>query len=219
MIYMSLQIDIWDNPGADSFLGSNYARKADEDYTAMRLLAFSWPSFAYNQIAHLGAECLEKIMKAFLFFNTVPPRNIEKHKHFLDKIREHCATFDNFFNDPELIKFSQNYAAEYRNWNAVLRYWMQKNTKGYSLEINKIIKLVDKFYLGSLVHSRVGLFHICTSNVANIFSKRTHFKNSLTHIPEYELNNIENALSTWNEHLNDFIILVDEYFEEIQSNN
>ena len=45
---------------------SSLIRLADSDYLAMRTLAFSGAYFFSERVAHIGAECLEKIMKAFL---------------------------------------------------------------------------------------------------------------------------------------------------------
>lgn len=213
---MSLKIDIWDNAGFSNFLGENCIRHAEADYLSMRLLIFFWPSLVYNNIAHLGAECLEKIMKAFLFFNGVSSQEIKNYNHNLNEIRERCADFNSFFSDAQLKEFSQNYSDG--RWNEVLRYWMQRNTKGYWLEIFKIMKLVDKFFLGSLPLLKTGSYlHSATLNISTIFSTKSHFKIWFTHISEQEIENIKNALSKENEYLKDLIKIVDDFFEKIGS--
>jgi len=127
-----------------------FIRLAESNYVAMRVLVLFGDSLFPENIAHNGAECLEKIMKAFLILRGgASIKQIKSYRHNLNGILKDCKKIDNFFDCEDLSEFCDEY--EKGKGNEVLRYGLGEEIKGVSFDLFKIIPLVDKFFLGTLL--------------------------------------------------------------------
>jgi len=197
---------------------SNLIRLADSDYLAVRTLAFSGANIFPQRIAHTGAECLEKIMKAFLRLRVkFSAEKIRGLEHNLEDVRVECARIEKFFNNPKLKAFCKNYSGS-KKGNEVLRYGFTKTTKAIGLDIKKIIHLVDKFFLGTLLKMDDHHFHAASSQTAALITN-TIFSKSLEKIISPPIaGNLKKYIAANNTEIDDFVSKVKEYFEKAEKN-
>jgi len=211
----SLEIESAQNKTYPAFVQNDLVSAAQSDYIAMRsLYVLVGGGSLWKKIAHNGAECLEKVMKAFLVSKglTTPKRS----GHNLELLRQDCEKKDTFFTDSELIKFCTNYSAG--KGNEVLRYGFQQNTGAYGANLEKIIELVDKFFLGSLVRIDPSGFVASNTDIAALLCK-TMFTDSVSNVHSpTQIQNLQIVLKHNNQFLDDFIKHVNEFVKKLHKN-
>ncbi len=200
-----------------TFAPHQFLQNAEIDYFTMRLLT-PYASLLYTKIAHNAAECLEKVMKAFLIMRgqkTAP--EVEKLGHNLENIRIECIKIDDFFNDPNLEDFCKNYSGD-KKGNEVLRYGYIKNTKGYGINLDSIIQLTDKFFLGTFLKIDNLNFAVSTSNLASLFYP-TNFQNHfLERFTPQAISQMRILMGSNNQYLDGFIKAVEQFCLQLENN-
>jgi hypothetical protein len=146
-------------------------RHADSDYIAMRLLYYYENRFIAENILQRGAECIEKVLKSYCLIESIfNTKEIKKKGHDIEKIREQCAMQDDFFAFPELTTFCKTYSQKLSGvqGNQALRYGLSDVVAGYSGNTSKMVELVDKVFIGTLV--RLNNTMLLHSSVAVVYS-------------------------------------------------
>lgn len=217
----ALEIENKNNQTYPAFVPHNLVSSAEIDYITLRsIMVFCGSSILYSKITHNAADCLEKIMKAFLLkrSNISADDLRNKYGHNLEKIRQACAKLDQFFNDSSLKDFCDNYSGKKRG-NEVLKYGFQDNTSQYGVNIGEVINLTDRIFLGSLVKLDDLNYFAATSQIATLLGL-TIFSSSLltTHTP-LQVKNLQNSLWTGNIYLEGFINTVNKFNEKVKEND
>ena len=158
---------------------------AEEDYFSMRLLGMFGGGILFNKIIHCGGECLEKIMKAYLLENKkIRVSELKtKYKHNLEKIRKKCAVADTMFENDGLKDFCENYA---KQGNEIFRFGINEEIEKFGGNLKKVIKLVDKFFIKTLLKIKNGFFAY-NSKISSIFLETIFSKTTKKRIPSIDL--------------------------------
>lgn len=203
--------------GYSAFLPNQLVGMAESDYLTMRLL-LPYSYLFHSKIAHNSAECLEKIMKAFLLVRRVKSiKEIEKYKHNLENLREDCAKVDNFFNNEILENFCKNYSG-LKKGNNILRYGFGKNTKTYGVNLNNIIQMTDKFFLGTFMILEDNGFILSNSKIASLFYPTIFQEGLIENINATQINTLKLLIADNNLQLSLFIKFVEEYYIKFNEN-
>ncbi len=211
----ALEIETKQNQTYAAFLGHNLISSAEADYITMRSIIVLCGSVVFSsKIMQNGAECLEKIMKAFLReVAKISPEELKNYKHNLEKIRSSAAKINPFFEDADLEDFCKNYSKG--RGNELLKYGFQDNTGSHGGDLTKLLNLVDKFFLGSLTKLSPSLFTAANTKIAALFCETifTKFLPTL-HTPS-QIKNLQDAISTENVFLEDFTREVNKYLSTV----
>ena len=184
----------------------NYIKNAEENYIVMRCLIPNNFLFPTKIVAN-GAEGLEKIFKAYILIKQIKsPEFVSENyrNHNLEKLREECATRDDFFHDETLEEFCRNYSNKERKiyGNNVMRHGFDKNTKSYGINLSELISLFDKFILGTFIRLDDFGFNAYTSQIAMLL-----LPNHTLRLPDNMINveNIKHLLENNNNHISGFL--------------
>ena len=214
----SLSIETGENPGYADFLPYQFMENAERNYLAARLL-IPYRYLFYSKIAHSFAECLEKIMKAYLMkrcsVSVGEIENNKKYGHNLEYIRSTCSVKDQFFDDQYLKDFCQNYSGA-KKGNEILRYGFGKQTKGYGFNLDNIVTMADKFFLGTFLKIEDSDFFLSNSTIASLFHPtifQTHLRETLGN--NFEM--VQNLVRVDNALLKVFIKAVENFYTHIKT--
>jgi hypothetical protein len=129
-----------------------FVTHADSDYIAFRTIYNHGVYCSPFTYAHIGCECIEKILKSYILLKkpNVNIKFLKKYNHNLEKIRINCAIYDSFFIDEELKIFCQNYSYD-KKGNEVLRYGLADSTHSYIVITEPFTHLVDKIFIETLI--------------------------------------------------------------------
>lgn len=190
----------------DNFFPLWLVRSSESDYMAMRFLFFMGVgAFVPSQIMHLGAECLEKIMKAFLQVKMKITLNElkRKYEHNLEEIRSKCHETDSLFNNDVLQQFCKDYSE--KKLNEIFRYGLNNRKGGYNSNPLQMIKMVDQFFLQTFIKLDIDSL-ILMSSIAEIFNQDFLSKiHKISIIPPSKISLIQTAIKQNNLYLDDFL--------------
>ncbi len=212
--HLSIQTDE-NKPDHSGMVPMDLINKSEEDYLTMRLLV-PYGNTLQSKIVHNGAECIEKIMKAYLMTNGIKTVKEVGRNHNLEVLRKDCAASNTFFVDEELQDFCENYSGDKRG-NNVLRYGFDDNTTGYGLNPGGAIQLVDKYFLRTMALLGDGNFHLYNSRIASLFYP-THLQGLKNgNIPPEVLAEMRNAVERENAYLGGFVKHVQELDDNLKA--
>lgn len=180
-------------------------QSSESDYMAMRFLFFVGNGFLADRIVHLGAECLKKIMKAFIQAQEKGTlREIKKkYGHNLKEIRAGCSEFDRSYNDDALQQFCQIYSNT--KMNELLRYGMDSGEGSFIVKPSEMIQMVDHYFLKTIIEIDAH-FPIVLSKIAVIFNQEFLMRNEKTRlILPSKIPLMQSAIKKDNLYLNGFL--------------
>ncbi|MFT3796525.1 hypothetical protein [Flavobacterium sp.] len=199
-----LRITLQDNTNheLEPYMKSIYfSESAYQDYYTFRALYLTGNQFfIISKLVKTAGDCIEKLLKLFLLSYN-PNIDVKNFSHSLNKLRETCEGIDNYYQNPILKTFCNEYSQKIKGVNGHQIFGYSDTSVINRIEVDwlKILNLLDETYLETLIrmNNYEGL------NSSDIFAI---YLNRGTAISRYKeiFNDVRNIFFSKNEYIDDF---------------
>ena len=129
--------------------------KVWSDYVAMRILYRLGRPTTTPTICVMMVDIVEKTLKLYLAIqrqSTTTLRDIRhNHGHNIETLRCACAEFHSVFNEVDVRDFTTHLNDKDGKLYQMLRYGSQETTSGFATNIGKLLPVVDKIFIQSIL--------------------------------------------------------------------
>jgi hypothetical protein len=129
--------------------------RVSSDYVAMRVLYQLEPLTTASSIVVLMLDVVEKSLKLHLSVQTKTKKALSEmstlYGHNIESLRSECAKFSPIFNDADVRAFTKDLNDRDGKLYQQLRYGAQQTTAGFSTSLDKLLPVVDKVFVRSIL--------------------------------------------------------------------
>jgi hypothetical protein len=134
---------------------SNLLRHATSDYIALRVLSATERLVTFPTCAVLALDIAEKALKMHLAVRTESKTALSEMRsnfgHNIEAIRHKAAAFEPTFAEPDILAFTKDLNDKDGKLYQALRYGSQETTEGWSIDLAKLLPVVDKIFCKSIL--------------------------------------------------------------------